>query len=114
MAGRPQAPTAKKANIKESQIALDPGFGFGKNYETNIEIMKKAHQLKQFGFPLVAATSRKRFLGTLTDCPDPKARDYATAFSSILLYQSGFSIFRVHNVKINHGALLMANMFSPQ
>lgn len=96
---------ATKAGIKDESIALDPGFGFGKNYEYNIALFKHINELSSFNYPLVAATSRKKFLGTIANVQYPIERDMATAISSVLLRQKGFSIFRVHNVAYNKAAL---------
>lgn len=96
---------AARAGLQESSIVLDPGFGFGKQAHENLMLLNRAHELKSFGFPLLAATSRKRFLGEVTGHDDPKSRDVATAATSVLLRLAGFSIFRVHNVTVNKDAL---------
>lgn len=96
---------AHKAGIKDSAIALDPGFGFGKNYEHNIQLFKRINELSIFNYPLVAATSRKGFLGEIANLDNPAQRDIATSVTSVLLRSSGFSIFRVHSVKANKEAL---------
>lgn len=100
---------ASKAGISDDAIVLDPGFGFGKKFQDNVSLLKRAQELKMFGFPLLAATSRKRFLGTITGREEPKSRDIATAATSILLRQAGFSIFRVHDVAINRDALAITD-----
>lgn len=100
---------ASKAGISDDAIVLDPGFGFGKNFQNNLDLLNRASELKMFGFPLLAATSRKRFLGTITGREEPKLRDIATAATSVLLRQAGFSIFRVHDVAINKDALAIAD-----
>lgn len=100
---------ASKAGISDDAIVLDPGFGFGKKFQDNVSLLKRAPELKMFGFPLLAATSRKRFLGTITGREEPKSRDIATAATSILLRQAGFSIFRVHDVAINRDALAITD-----
>jgi len=100
---------AKKADIAPAAIMLDPGFGFAKNTQENIQLLRRARELHHFGYPLLAGTSRKRFLGALTGQLDPHARDHATAASSVLLRQAGFSAFRVHNVRVNRDALKIAD-----
>lgn len=100
---------AAKAGICDQSIVLDPGFGFGKDIGDNLALLKRAKELTMFGFPLLAATSRKRFLGTLTGHEDPKLRDVATSATSVLLREAGFSIFRVHNVSTNKDALAVAD-----
>lgn len=100
---------ANSKGIDQNNIVLDPGFGFGKNENENIELLKRAHELKAFGFPLLAGTSRKRFLGYLVTQDQPTRRDVATAASSVILRRVGFSIFRVHNVEMNCEALKVAD-----
>ncbi len=96
---------AHKAGIKDAAIALDPGFGFGKDAKHNIELFKRINELNYFNYPLVAATSRKRFLGAITNIENPAERDIATAATSVLLRQRNFSIFRVHDIMYNRQAL---------
>ncbi|EJF88823.1 dihydropteroate synthase [Bartonella tamiae] len=100
---------AKKNGISDSQIVLDPGFGFGKNADDNLKLLSRAEELKILGFPLLAATSRKRFLGSLSDKSNAQHRDIATAASSIILRQAGFDIFRVHNIATNKEALAVVD-----
>ena len=103
---------AKKSGIQDDSIVLDPGFGFGKDFYTNLALLDRASELAMFGFPLLAATSRKRFLGTITGYSEPKMRDIATSATSILLRKAGFSIFRVHNVAANRDALAVVDALS--
>jgi len=104
----------KKAGIAPSSIMLDPGFGFAKDVAENIDLLRRASELHQFGFPLMAGTSRKRFVGHLINEPDPAKRDHATAATSLLLRQAGFAAFRVHNVLANRDVLNIVDAISPQ
>ena len=92
---------AVSAGVKRENIILDPGCGFGKTYEDNLNVV---HHLKRFadlGYPLLLGTSRKRFIGTaLGDIPF-KERDLGTAATTALGIVNGAQIFRVHNVKAN-------------
>lgn len=100
---------AADAGIVDSQIVLDPGFGFAKETtDENLELMARFRELSDLGFPLLAGTSRKRFLGGVTG-RDAGDRDAATAATSSMLRLSGADLFRVHNVAINRDALLMAD-----
>jgi dihydropteroate synthase len=100
---------AAQAGISDSQVVLDPGFGFAKETtEENLELMTRFRELADLGFPLLAGTSRKRFLGGVTG-RDAADRDVATAATSAMLRLSGADLFRVHNVAINRDALLMAD-----
>lgn len=100
---------AAKAGIREDCIVLDPGFGFAKE-ETidNVELMVRFRELKDLGYPLMVGTSRKRFLGNITERAAPD-RDVATAASSAILRLAGADIFRVHNVAFNRDALAVAD-----
>ena len=100
---------AAKAGIRDECIVLDPGFGFAKE-ETidNVELMVRFRELKDLGYPLMAGTSRKRFLGNITGRSAPE-RDVATAASSAILRLSGADLFRVHNVAFNRDALALAD-----
>ncbi|OWV75028.1 dihydropteroate synthase [Rhizobium sp. R339] len=100
---------AAAAGVGNDHIVLDPGFGFAKETaEENLELMARFSELSRFGLPLLAGTSRKRFLGTVTRREAPE-RDVATAASSALLRLQGAAVFRVHNVAINRDALDIAD-----
>ncbi len=79
---------AAAAGVAREQIVLDPGFGFAKDAEENLELMARFAELHRFGLPLLAGTSRKRFIGAVTgrDAPD---RDVGTAATSALLRLAG-------------------------
>ena len=100
---------ASRAGVRDDCIVLDPGFGFAKE-ETidNVELMVRFRELKDLGYPLMAGTSRKRFLGNITGRSAPE-RDVATAASSAILRLSGADLFRVHNVAFNRDALALAD-----
>ncbi|SCW57894.1 dihydropteroate synthase [Rhizobium mongolense subsp. loessense] len=99
---------AAKAGVMRERIVLDPGFGFAKDADENLELMARFAELQRFGLPLLAGTSRKRFVGAVTG-RDAAERDVATAASSALLRLQGAAIFRVHNVAINRDALAVAD-----
>lgn len=99
---------AAEAGVSRERIVLDPGFGFAKDADENLELMARFSELQRFGLPLIAGTSRKRFIGTVTG-HDAAERDVATAATSALLRLQGAAVFRVHNVAINRDALVMAD-----
>jgi dihydropteroate synthase len=100
---------ARAAGIGDDAIVLDPGFGFNKETPAeNLELIARFGELHALGFPLLAGTSRKRFLGGVTG-RDAADRDVATAATTALLRQAGAAIFRVHNVAINRDALAVAD-----
>jgi len=96
---------AAASGVNRDRIVLDPGFGFAKETaEENLELMARFSELSRFGLPLLAGTSRKRFLGAVTG-REAQDRDAATAVTSALLRLQGAAVFRVHNVAINRDAL---------
>ncbi|MDH6268013.1 dihydropteroate synthase [Rhizobium sp. SG_E_25_P2] len=100
---------AQAAGLDRERLVLDPGFGFNKETPAdNLALMSRFDELIALGYPLLAGTSRKRFLGALTDRA-PAERDVATAATSALLRISGAAIFRVHNVAFNRDALRVAD-----
>jgi dihydropteroate synthase len=99
---------ARRAGIAEDQILLDPGFGFAKDAEINLELMTRFAELHALGFPLLAGTSRKRFIGALTGHAAGD-RDVGTAATSVVLRLAGAAMFRVHNVAFNKDGLAVAD-----
>ena len=99
---------AKQAAVRVEQIVLDPGFGFAKDPEENLQLMARFSELHELGFPLLVGTSRKRFVGHVTG-RDVDARDAGTAATSVILRLKGAALFRVHNVAINVDALAVAD-----
>ncbi len=90
---------AAQAGVKEENIILDPGIGFGKNSEQNIEIMQRLDELTEaYPYPWLLGVSRKRFIGTILDLPAAE-RDEGTAAVNLWGIEKGCSIFRVHDVK---------------
>ncbi len=100
---------AREAGIDDARIVLDPGFGFAKETpEDNLDLMARFEELHALGFPLMAGTSRKRFIGAITGREAPH-RDAGTAATSVILRLKGAQLFRVHDVAINMDALAVAD-----
>lgn len=97
---------AKKAGIKEERIVLDPGVGFGKNFEQNLSIMKHMDVFSRWGLPVLLGTSRKSVIGLALDLPVDQ-REEGTAATTVLGRMKGASIFRVHDVKTNYREMKM-------
>jgi dihydropteroate synthase len=100
---------AAAAGVPDDRIVLDPGFGFAKETpEENLDLMARFEELHALGFPLMAGTSRKRFVGAATgrEAPDRAA---GTAATSVILRLKGAQLFRVHDVAINVDALAMTD-----
>lgn len=100
--------TARKAGFDDDQILLDPGFGFAKDASDNLELMARFAELHVLGLPLLAGTSRKRFIGGLTG-RDASERDVGTVATSVALRLAGAAMFRVHNVAFNKDGLAVAD-----
>jgi dihydropteroate synthase len=95
--------------IPEERICLDPGFGFGKTVEHNLELLRRLDELAALGRPLLVGISRKRSLGRLLG--DPEATTGTTAASlgaAVAAFERGATIFRVHDVRAHVEALTVA------
>ena len=99
---------AARHEIDAGQIVLDPGFGFAKDAQENVDLMARFSELLALGYPWLIGTSRKRLLGHITG-RDPDNRDAGTAVTSAVLRLAGAEIFRVHNVSMNRDALAIAD-----
>jgi dihydropteroate synthase len=96
--------TALKAGIKKENIAIDPGIGFGKRKQDNLDLLANLDALVALGFTVLLGTSRKRFMGTLSDVTEPSDLVTATAITTALGVMAGVQMFRVHDVKENRQA----------
>ena len=97
---------AKAAGIKDDKIILDPGVGFGKTYENNLEAINKVEMLKEFGYPVLLATSRKSVIGLTLDLPTDQ-RVEGTLVTTVLGVLKGCAFVRVHDIKENKIAIMM-------
>jgi len=93
---------------KLENIIIDPGFGFAKNPEQNLKLLKHIEEFKSFGCELLVGTSRKRFLAPFTLDENPKCRDGATAITSFYAALKGVDIIRVHNAAQTKSAIDLA------
>ncbi len=84
--------------IKKDRIIVDPGIGFAKDLEGNLEILRRLNEFKVLGMPVLIGTSRKSFIGRILDATVDH-RDWGTAASVAVGISKGASIVRVHNVK---------------
>jgi dihydropteroate synthase len=90
---------AVAAGIPRSAIAVDPGIGFGKTTAHNLALLAHLdHFVGRFDVPVMLGTSRKRFLGEVSDSPEPIARDDATLATTVWAAELGVSVVRVHDV----------------
>lgn len=97
---------AKEAGIPDDKIILDPGVGFGKNYEMNLEIIQKVGKMQELGYPVLLGTSRKSVIGLTLDLPSDQ-REEGTLATTVYGMLNGCSFVRVHDVKANKRAIAM-------
>src|SRR5512146_491437 len=95
--------------IPEERICLDPGFGFGKTVEHNLELLRRLDELAALGRPPLVGLSRKSTLGRLLGDPEAKVgSDAASVGAAVAAFERGASIFRVHDVRAHVEALTVA------
>jgi len=92
--------------IKKEKIMLDPGIGFAKSYEANLNVLNNLDKLKKLGMPILLGTSKKSVIGLTLDLPVDQ-RGEGTIATSVIGLSKGCSFFRVHDVKENVRALKM-------
>jgi len=95
---RRQLQVAESAGLSRDQVILDPGIGFGKKVEHNLEILRRLSELRALGLPLLVGPSRKSFIGHVLNLP-PEERIEGTAAAVSLAIAGGADIVRVHDVK---------------
>ena len=105
-----RADAAQQAGIAEYNIVIDPGIGFGKTKEHNLQLMKNLDAFVATGYPVLLGTSRKRFLGAVSKEKNPKQLVGATCASTVIGVQAGVQIFRVHDVMPNRQAAAVARI----
>lgn len=89
---------ARRAGVAQSQIAIDPGIGFGKSYPQNYELLARLHELARLGYPLAIGTSRKGFIGRALGGAAVAERAWGTAATVAASILGGAHIVRVHDV----------------
>jgi dihydropteroate synthase len=97
---------ARAAGVADDKIMLDPGVGFGKTYEMNLEIMNHVDILHRLGFPVLLGTSRKSMIGLTLDLPATD-RVEGTLATTVIGVMKGCSFVRVHDVKENYRVIKM-------
>ena len=98
---------AKAAKIADDKIILDPGVGFAKSYENNLEAIRSLEELKELKYPVLLGTSRKSVIGLTLDLPAAE-RVEGTIVTTVMAVEAGCMFVRVHDVKENHRAIQMA------
>ena len=97
---------AREAGVADDKIILDPGVGFGKTYEMNLEITNHVDILHQLGFPVLLGTSRKSMIGLTLDLPATD-RVEGTLATTVIGVMKGCSFVRVHDIKENYRVIQM-------
>lgn len=97
---------AEEAGIRKDRIILDPGVGFGKTYEMNLEVISRLEILRGLGYPVLLGISRKSVIGLTLDLPVDQ-REEGTVVTTVFAVQKGCSFVRVHDVEKNIRAVRM-------
>ena len=98
---------AESKGIRKEMVVLDPGIGFGKGTEQNLEIIRRFRELRGLGRPLLLGTSRKAFIGAIAG-GGPKERMSGSIASAVVGVMNGANIVRVHDVAETVRALKVA------
>lgn len=106
-----RAEQCERAGIAQNRIVLDPGFGFGKTLEQNLELFKGLQEIVACGYPVLVGVSRKAMIGQLTGREMPE-RVAGSITAALLAIQMGASIVRVHDVEETRDALRIATALS--
>ncbi len=99
---------ALNAGVKPENIIIDPGIGFGKTFEHNIELISRIEEFKSSGYPVLAGISRKSVIANILDVP-PEEREEANIALNSYLISKGVNIIRVHDVEKHYKAVKVLN-----
>jgi dihydropteroate synthase len=105
---RSRAEHAIRSGVPTENIIVDPGIGFGKNLDHNLALLRNLEDLVDLGFPVLVGASRKRFIGSITGVQEAAERVFGTVATTVLAYEKGATLFRVHDVRVNCEALAVA------
>jgi dihydropteroate synthase len=103
-----RADHAVAAGVDPENVILDPGIGFGKTPVHNLSLLRNLGKIVELGFPVLVGTSRKNFVGEITGVESARERVAGTLATTVLAFERGASVFRVHDVRANREALAMA------
>ncbi|EPG1966296.1 dihydropteroate synthase [Acinetobacter baumannii] len=98
---------ALAAGVKKHNIIVDPGFGFAKNAQQNLKLLKEFWKLNELGYPILSGLSRKRFIGEALQGAPADQRAVGSVTGHLLSIEQGASIVRAHDVKEMHEAILV-------
>jgi len=100
---------AKEAGVKDENIILDPGIGFAKTYEQNLETMRNLERFRELGYPVLLGTSRKRMIGLTLDLPVEERVEGTVATTVVGIMKDACDFVRVHDVLQNARAAKMTD-----
>ena len=103
-----KAESAIETGVLSENIIVDPGIGFGKTLEHNLALLRDLDTIVSLGFPVLVGASRKRFIGSITGVEEAAERVFGTVATTVLAYERGATLFRVHDVRANREALAVA------
>ena len=95
----------KAAGIAKERLLLDPGFGFGKTLEQNLQLLRELGDFSDLGIPLLVGISRKSMIGAILDNATVAQRLYGSLAAAVIAAEKGAAIIRVHDVKPTADAL---------
>lgn len=96
------------AGVDPGRIAVDPGIGFGKTLEHNLELLRRLPELVELGYPVLVGASRKRFIGDITGVSEPAGRVGGSVAAAVEAVRLGAAVVRVHDVSETAQALLVS------
>ena len=94
-----QIDIAVSKGIKNEQIIIDPGIGFAKNVDQNLTLLQNLEEFVSMNYPILIGASRKRFIGSVINEPDPTKRIFGTSAVASRCVIAGVDILRVHDIK---------------
>jgi len=105
---------AALAGVKRERMMIDPGFGFGKNFEENYPLLRRLEEFHQLRYPMAVGVSRKSFIGRMvahsgTDAP-VQERHYGTVAAEVAAILKGAQVIRTHDVRASHDAARVADV----
>lgn len=103
-----RAESAVAAGVEPENVVVDPGIGFGKTLEHNLTLLRRLDDLVELGFPVLVGASRKSFIGGITGVGEARERLPGTLATTVLAFEKGATLFRVHDVRANREALAVA------
>ena len=105
---RSRAEHAIATGVGQENVIVDPGIGFGKTVDHNLALLRNLEAMVDLGFPVLVGASRKRFIGSITGVQEAGDRVFGTVATTVVAYEKGATLFRVHDVRANSEALAVA------